>query len=368
VGGRKAPTVGRRVPGRLDRGQAPGQLRERPCAERRGEASVGASRQAPPVGEEGVRERGVERGQLRAARPRVKRNGGSPGRDGMTVEAWPGSLREHGARLREGWRARTYRAHPGRRVESPKAGGGVRTRGLPTAVERCMQPAVRQGLQPMWDPTFSGGSDGVRPGRSAHPAVAQAPRDWGAGYGGVVDLAREKCFARGQQDQRMRLGKKRGADRRGRKRIDRDLQAGVRTEAGVEATVEGRPQGGPLAPLLTNRRLDGLDKAVERRGHRCVRSADDRHSFVKSARAGQRVLASVTRFLARRLQRAVHTAKRAGDRPWRRTSLGLTCTRHRPNRRRVREKALEACTREVGQRTSRTRGVSRMRVVRELRP
>jgi RNA-directed DNA polymerase len=223
-------------------------------------------------------------------------------------------------------------------------------------------------LQPMWDPTFSGGSYGFRPGRSAHQAVAQAQRYLGEGYSWVVDLDLEKFFDRVNQDKLMSLVKKRVAERRVLKLIDRSLKAGAMTDAGFEATVEGTPQGGPLSPLLTNLLLGGLDKELERRGHRLVRDADDRNIFVKSARAGQRVVASVTRFSAQRLKLAVNTAKRAGDRPWRRAFLGFTFTGRRPNRRRVSEKALEACKREVRQRTSRTRGVSLRRVVGELRP
>jgi RNA-directed DNA polymerase len=351
----------------LDRGRAPGQQLELPFAERRGEAAVGASGQSTPVREESLMERVVERGNLLAALRRVKRNGGSPGIDGMTVEELPGYLREHWPQIRAALTAGTYRPSPAKRVEIPKPGGGVRKLGIPTALDRFIQQAVLQVLQPMWDPTFSGGRYGFRPGRSAHQAVAQAQRDLGEGYGGVVDLALEKFFDRGNQAKLLSLVKKRVADRRGLQRIERDLKAGVMTDAGVAATVEGPPQGGPLSPLLTHLLLDGLDQEWERRGHRLVRDADDSHIFVKNARAGQRVLASVTRFLAQRLQLAVKTAKRAVDRPWRRTFLGLTFTGPRPNRRRVSEKALEACKRAVRQRTSRTRGVSLMRVVGELR-
>jgi RNA-directed DNA polymerase len=350
----------------LDRGHAPGQQLERPFAERRGEAAVGASGQDTPVGEERLMERVVERGNLLAALRRVKRNGGSPGIDGMTVEELPGSLRERWSRIREVLLGGTYRPSPVKRVEIPKPGGGVRKLGMPTARDRCIQQAVLQVLQPQWDPTFSGGSDGFRPGRSAHQAVAQAQRHLGEGYGGVVDLDLEKFFDRVKQDKLRSLAKERVADRRVLKLIDRYLKAGAMTDAGFEATVEGTPQGGPLSPLLANLLLDERDKELERRGHRFVRYADESNICVKSARAGQRVLASVTRFLATRLKLAVNAAKSAVDRPWRRTFLGVTCTGQRPNRRRVSKKALEACKREVRQLTSRTRGVSLMRVVGDL--
>jgi RNA-directed DNA polymerase len=253
-------------------------------------------------------------------------------------------------------------------VAIPQPGGGGGKRGIPTALARFIQQAGRQGLQPMWDPTFSGGRYGCRPGRSAHQAVAQAQRYWGEGDGGGVDLDLEQCFDRVTQDTLMSLVKKRVAARRVLPLIDRDLTAGALTEAGVEAPVEGTPPGGPLSPLLTNLLLDGLGKALARRGPRLVRDADDSQIVGKSARAGQRVLARVTRFLAQRLTLAVKTAKSAVDRPWRRTFLDFPFTGQRPHRRRVSEKALEACKREGRQRTPRTRGVSRRRVVGELRP
>jgi RNA-directed DNA polymerase len=183
----------------------------------------------------------------------------------------------------------------------------------------------------------------------------------------VVDLDLETCVDRVHHDTLMSLVKERGADRRVLQRIDGYLKAGALTDEGLEATVEGTPQGGPGSPLLANLRLDGLDKELEPRGHRFVRYADDGHVYVKSARAGQRVLASVTRFLERRLKLAVKAAKRAVDRPWRRTFLGLTCTGRRPNRRRVSEKARKACKDEVRHRTFRTRGESLVRVVGDLR-
>jgi Reverse transcriptase (RNA-dependent DNA polymerase) len=168
-------------------------------------------------------------------------------------------------------------------------------------------------------------------------------------------------------DTLMSLVKQRVADRRVRQRIDRSLKAGALTDEGLEATVEGPPQGGPWSPLLANLRLEELDKELERRGHRFVRDADASHIYVQSARAGQRVWASVTRFLARRVKLAVKAAKSTVDRPWQRTFLGLTCTGHRPNRRRVRAKALQACKHEVRRLISRTRGMALERVVGELR-
>jgi RNA-directed DNA polymerase len=188
----------------------------------------------------------VERGNLLAALRRVKRNAGSPGIDGMTVEELPGYLQEPWPRIRESLLAGTYRPSPGKRVEIPKPGGGVRKLGIPTVLDRFVQQAVLQVLQPMWDPTFSEGSDGFRPGRSAHQAVAQAQRYLRAGSSWVVDLDLEKFFDRVNQDKLMSLVKERVADRRVLKRIDRYLKAGALTDEGLEATGEGTPQGGPF--------------------------------------------------------------------------------------------------------------------------
>jgi RNA-directed DNA polymerase len=198
----------------LDRGHAPAQPRELPVAERRGEAAVGASGRDPPVGDEGLMERVVERGHRRAALRRVQQNAGSPGIDGMTVEEWPGSRGAHGLQIPEALRAGTSRPPPVKRGEIPTPGGGVRTLGMPTVRDRCLQQARRQVVPPEWETTFADGSDGGRPGRSAHQAIARAPRDVRAGDSGVVDLDVETCFDRVHHDQLMRLVQGRGADRR----------------------------------------------------------------------------------------------------------------------------------------------------------
>jgi RNA-directed DNA polymerase len=197
-----------------DRGHAPGQQLERPFAERRGEASVGASARGTSVGDESVMERVVARGNLLAALARVKRNRGSPGVDGMTVEALPEYLREQWPQIRAALRAGTYRPPPVKRVEIPKPGGGVRTLGVPTVLDRFIQQAVRQVLPPEWDPTFSERSDGFRPGRSAHQAVARAQRYLEAGYGWLVDLDLEKFCDRVHHDTLRSVVNERIADRR----------------------------------------------------------------------------------------------------------------------------------------------------------
>jgi RNA-directed DNA polymerase len=285
----------------------------------------------------------------------------------MTVDELPEYLRQHWPAIRASLLAGTYHPKPVKRVEIPKPGGGVRKLGIPTVLDRFLQQALLQVLQPEWDTTFSEGSYGFRPGRSAHQAIARAQAYLEEGYSWVVDLDLEKFFDRVNQDKLMSLIKERVTDRRGLQLIDRYLKAGALTGDGFEATTEGTPQGGPLSPLLANLLLDGLDKELERRGQRFVRYADDSNIYVKSLRAGQRVLASVTRFLERRLKLTVNAAKSAVDRPWRRTFLGFTFTGRRPHRRQVSEKALKAFKQEVRQRTSRTRGIPLRRLGHELR-
>jgi RNA-directed DNA polymerase len=312
-------------------------------------------------------ERVVERHNLLTALARVKANGGSPGIDGMTVEELSDYLRQHWPEIRAELLSGRYRPSPVRRVEIPKPGGGMRQLGIPTVLDRFLQQAMLQVLQPEWDKTFSDHSYGFRPARSAHQAIARAQQYLEEGYDWVVDLDLEKFFDRVNHDKLMSLVKGRIADRRVLQLIERYLKAGVLTGDGFEATVEGTPQGGPLSPLVANLLLDGFDKELERRGHRFVRYADDSNIYVKSLRAGQRVLASVTRFLERQLKLTVNAAKSAVDRPWHRTFLGFTFTRRRPNRRLVSAKALKALKEEVRQRTGRTRGVSLQRVVDDLR-
>ena len=246
-----------------------------PFAQQRGEAPVGAPGACPPGDDERLRERVVERANLLAALARVKANGGSPGVDGMTVEALPGYLQQHWPALRLALLTGTYQPSPVKRVDLPKPGGGMRKLGIPTVLDRFLQQALLQVLQPQWDPTFSGGSYGFRPGRSAHQAIARAQQYVEEGYDWVVDLDLEKFFDRVNHDKLMSLVKERVRDRRVLQLIDRYLKAGALTGDGFEATVEGTPQGGPLSPLVANLLLDRFDKELERRGHRFVRDADD---------------------------------------------------------------------------------------------
>ena len=214
-----------------------------------------------------------ERENLKAALQRVKDNKGSPGIDGMTVNELPDYLKQHWPTIREQLLNGTYKPQPVRRVEIPKPdGGGPRKLGIPTALDRFVQQAVLQVLQRRWDRTFSDSSFGFRPGRSAHQAVARAQQYIVQGHGWVVDLDLEKFFDRVNHDKLMGQIAKRIEDRRLLKLIRTFLNAGVMENGLVSPSGEGTPQGGPLSPLLSNLVLDQLDRELERRGHRFVRS------------------------------------------------------------------------------------------------
>jgi len=293
-------------------------------------------------------------------------NKGGPGVDGMTVAQLPGYLREQWPALREQLLAGAYCPRPVRRVTIPKPTGGKRKLGIPTVVDRFIQQAVLQVLQPAWDPTFNDHSYGFRPGRSAHQAVACAQGYMNAGYTWVVDLDLEKFFDRVHHDRLMASVAKRVSDKRLLKLLRAFLNAGVMEAGLVRATREGTPQGGPLSPLLSNLVLDELDRELARRGHRFVRYADDCNIFVRSERAGRRVLAGVTRFITGKLKLKVNAAKSAVARPWERTFLGFTFTRGL--RRRAASGSIQRFKWKVRRLTGRMRGRSLVQVIRSLSP
>jgi RNA-directed DNA polymerase len=318
----------------------------------------------------------------------VRRNKGAPGVDGMTVDDLAPYLRDHWPAIRTQLLEGTYRPQPVLRVEIPKAGGGGGTRGLgiPTVLDRFIQQAVLQVLQPVWDPTFSDASFGFRPGRSAHQAVARAQAYIAEGHACVVDLDLEKFFDRVDQDLLMGLvavgpclpagqdatpQAPRGptvGDRRLLRLIRGFLSAGVLADGLVGPTDEGVPQGGPLSPLLSNLMLDVLDHELARRGHRFVRYADDCNIHVRSRRAGERVMASVARFVTTRLKLRVNASKSAVDQPSRRKFLGFSFTPGKePPRRRVAPQALARCKERVRELTRRARGISLQQMAEDLR-
>lgn len=304
---------------------------------------------------------------LRRALKRVQANKGSPGVDGMTVQALPDYLRREWPRLREALLAGRYQPQPVKRVELPKPDGGVRQLGIPTVVDRFIQQAVLQVLDPLYDPTFSPYSYGFRAGKSAHQAVAQGREHVAAGYEWVVDLDLEKFFDRVNHDLLMGRLAKRIGDKRLLRLIRRYLEAGVLLNGVVVERVEGTPQGGPLSPLLANVLLDDLDRELQRRGHRFVRYADDCDIYVGSQRAGQRVMASVTRFLERRLRLKVNQVKSAVAQPRERTFLGFRIRKEAEVRLIVAPESIQRAKKTIRRLTKRNRGVSLERVLVELR-
>ena len=289
-------------------------------------------------GDEGLTliEQVVRRENLVAAHARVVRNGGAPGVDGMTVDDLMPYCRQHWARIREQLLSGTYVPQPVRRVEIPKPDGkDVRLLGIPTVLDRFIQQALLQVLSPIFDPTFSDASYGFRPGRSTHQAVQRAREYIAAGHRWVVDVDLEKFFDRVNHDVLMARVARRVKDKRALRLIRRYLQAGMMEDGLVSPRTEGTPQGGPLSPLLSNILLDEWDRELARRGHRFVRYADDCNVYVRSKAAGERVLASLERWLTQRLRLRVNREKSGVARPWTRKFLGYSVTWDRAVRLRV---------------------------------
>jgi len=307
-----------------------------------------------------------ERENLKQALRQVKANKGSAGVDGMTVGGITDYLKQHWPAIREQLLNGTYEPKPVRRVEIPKPDGGVRKLGIPTVLDRFIQQAVMQVLQRRWDRSFSDHSYGFRPGRSAHQAVAQAQQYIAAGYGWVIDLDLEKFFDRVNHDKLMGQVAKRVEDKRLRKLIRTFLNAGVMENGLVSPSVEGTPQGGPLSPLLSNLVLDELDRELERRGHRYLRYADDCNIYVRSERAGQRVMESITRFITHKLKLKVNEAKSAVAQPQVRKFLGFSFTAGPEIKRAIAPKALDRFKQRIREITRKAKGVSMEKTIEEL--
>ena len=262
-----------------------------------------------PVRADGLWEQVFSRANLVRALRRVERNKGAPGVDGVTTDEFRGWLNTHWDEVRVALDAGTYRPSPVRRVEIPKPDGGVRMLGVPTVLDRLVQQAIAQVLEPIFDPGFSEHSYGFRPGRSAHQAVEQSRMWLQEGYRWVVDVDLEKFFDRVNHDKLMHRVARRVADKRLLKLIRAYIEAGVMVEGVRQPTAEGTPQGSPLSPLLSNIMLDDLDNELERRGHRFVRYADDLRVFVRSERAANRVLDGIVDVVEGRLKLKVNRHK-----------------------------------------------------------
>src|SRR6516164_6681433 len=323
---------------------------EAPTASGEGTESLAAERrtESPAIGEQWMEEV-CERENCKQALARVKANKGSPGVDGMTVHDLPGYLKQHWPAIREQLLSGTYTPQPVRRVEIEKPEGGVRKLGIPTVLDRFIQQAVMQVLQGRWDRTFSKHSYGFRPGRSAHQAVEQAQHYIAEGYRFVVDLDLEKFFDRVNHDKLMAKIAERVSDKRLLKLVRTFLRAGVMEDGLVSPVDEGTPQGGPLSPLLSNIVLDEFDRELERRELRFARYADDSNIYVRSRRAGERVMKSLTRFITTKLKLKVNEQKSA-EAP----------------KRRIAPKVVTRFKERVRELTQRTRGVSIERMAEEL--
>jgi len=332
------------------------------------ESSVATSGAESPARTDRLMEEVCERENLKEALRQVKANKGSSGVDGMTVVALSDYLRQQWPAIREQLLNGTYEPKPVRRVEIPKPEGGVRKLGIPTVLDRFIQQAVMQVLQRRWDRTFSDHSYGFRPRRSAHQAVAQAQQYIATGYGWLIDFDLEKFFDRVNHDKLMGRIAKRIEDKRLLKLIRAFLNAGVMENGLVSPSVEGTPQGGPLSPLLSNLVLDELDRELERRGHRFVRYADDANIYVRSERAGQRVMESITRFITQNLKLKVNEAKSAVARPQERKFLGFSFTTGPEVKRVIAPKALDRFKARIRDITRRAKGVSIETTMAELAP
>jgi RNA-directed DNA polymerase len=333
------------------------------------ESSGVASGTENPASTNRLMEAVCERENLKAALRQVRANKGSPGVDGMTVGGITDYLKQHWPAIREQLLNGTYEPKPVRRVEIPKPdGGGVRKLGIPSVLDRFIQQAVLQVLQRQWDRTFSDHSYGFRPGRSARQAVAQAQQYIVEGHGWCVDLDLEKFFDRVNHDKLMGRIAKRIEDKRLLKLIRAFLNAGVFENGLVSPSVEGTPQGGPLSPLLSNLVLDELDRELERRGHRFVRYADDCNIYVRSERAGQRVMESIAQFITQKLKLKVNEAKSAVARPQERKFLGFSFTVGPEVKRVIAPKALDRFKQRIREITRRAKGVSIDTTMAELAP
>ena len=319
-------------------------------------------------GEGGLMEVAVERGNLMLAYQRVVRNKGAAGVDDIGVGEFKDHLKQHWPTIKAKLLTGEYIPQPVRRVDIPKPQGGTRTLGIPTLTDRLIQQALHQVLSPIFEPGFSDSSYGFRPGKSAHQAVKAAQKYVAEGRRFVVDIDVEKFFDRVNHDLLMTLLSKKLGDGRMLRLIRRYLEAGMMAEGTVSPRMEGTPQGGPLSPLLSNILLTELDRELEGRGHAFCRYADDCNVYVASRTAGERVMASITRFLADTLKLTVNAAKSAVAHPWERKFLGYSLTRHKAPRLRIAPPSLKRLEEKIREVLKGARGRGLSRIVQELNP
>jgi RNA-directed DNA polymerase len=299
----------------------------------------------------------LSRENLIEALKRVEKNKGSHGIDGMSVKSLRRHLYENWDTLCDSLRKGTYQPNPVRRVEIPKPNGGVRLLGIPTVTDRFIQQAIAQVLTPLFDPTFSEHSYGFRPNRRGHDAVRKARGYISEGYRWVIDMDLEKFFDKVNHDKLMGILASRIQDRLVLKLIRKYLQAGIMINGVVYDAEEGTPQGGPLSPLLSNILLDKLDKELERRGHKFVRYADDCNIYMKSKKAGERVMNSITCFIEQKLKLKVNRGKSAVDRPWKRKFLGFSFTVNKKPKVRIANESIKRLKAKIRDLTSRSKPI-----------
>ena len=310
----------------------------------------------------------VERSNLWSAYQRVVKNKGAPGVDDLTVSEFKDWLKVHWPSVKEALLAGRYMPQPVRRVDIPKPSGGIRTLGVPTVLDRLIQQALHQVLLPLFEPGFSDGSFGFRPGRSAHQAVRRAQAYIREGRRWVVDLDLEKFFDRVNHDVLMARVARQVSDARVLKLIRRFLAAGMMQEGLVTPRTEGTPQGGPLSPLLSNILLTDLDRELETRGLAFCRYADDCNIYVGSRVAGERVMRGIRTFLEEVLHLRMNAQKSAVARPWARKFLGYSFTAHRENRLRVAPESVQRLTTRIRELLRSGRGRSLARTIETLNP
>ncbi|MBX9568404.1 MAG: group II intron reverse transcriptase/maturase [Candidatus Obscuribacterales bacterium] len=308
----------------------------------------------------------LEPENLSKALHRVLKNKGAPGVDGMKIDELEAFLAEAGNTVKQLLLESRYQPKPVRRVEIEKPGGGIRQLGIPCVVDRFIQQAVLQVLQKRWDSTFSNSSFGFRPNRSQHQAVEQAQKYVSSGLSIVVDIDLEKFFDRVNHDILMSKIAKRIRDKRVLKLIRSYLNAGMMEDGVKVSQDDGVPQGGPLSPLLSNLMLDELDKELERRKLSFVRYADDCNIYVRSQRAGERVLSSISNFLAKKLRLKVNEAKSAVGKPSQRKFLGFSFTRGPKIRRRIAPQSIQKFKLRIQELTCRKRGGTLPQIIKEL--
>lgn len=330
------------------------------------DTEAGESSEPESIPPQALLEQVLERANLQRALKQVRQNKGAPGIDGMTVDELPEYLRHHWPEIKAQLTAGNYRPQPVRRVEIPKPDGRTRLLGIPTVLDRFIQQAIAQIISAQWEPHFHPNSYGFRPQRSAHQAVRELQTAIHQGYGWVVDIDLEAFFDRVNHDRLMVRLKRHAPDADLLRLINRYLKAGVRVGDCIEPTVMGVPQGGPLSPVLANVVLDELDWELTRRGHRFARYADDCNILIKSQHAGERVMASITRFIEESLPLTVNTRKSAVDRPYKRKFLGFTVSR-KGAKLKVADKAIDKLKHRLRELTPRTRGRRVDHIIAELR-